>query len=404
MSEALHTVIIGGGLAAVNAAEALRTGGYEGQVSIIAGENFLPYERPPLSKDYLQGKSERDAIFPHPEDWYSEQRITVLQGTRALSIDREARTVELSNEDHLNYSSLVIATGSSPRIPGIPGEDQPGVYTLRTVPDSEQLRGLFSHEGHLVIVGAGWIGLEVAAAARAANVKVTMVAPNEVPLGNILGDDIGKHFRALHEKNGVTFRLGTSVSEILTDNGNAAGVMTDDGAVPGNAVLLAVGAVPETSLAEAAGLEVQNGILVDSSLRTADPNILAAGDVANAEHASLGRLRVEHWDNAIRHGKLAAATILGKNEVYDWQPYFYTDQYDLGMEYVGHASGQSDVVIRGSLESGEFIAFWLDEGTVTAAMNVNIWDVNDSLRALVGQRIAPESLKDESIPLEQLGT
>lgn len=403
MSEAPHTVIIGGGLAAAKTAETLRNGDYAGEITIVAGESLVPYERPPLSKEYLLGKSAREDAFVHPAEWYAEHQVNLLLGQKATAIDRGARTVTLADGQQLAYSSLVLATGSAPRVPGIPGEDLPGVYSLRTFPDSDNLRGLFSHGGHLVIVGAGWIGLEVAAAARAADVKVTVVAPNDVPLGNILGTEIGHHFRALHEKNGVTFKLGTSVSEILSDGGNGAGVMTDDGAVPGTAVLLAVGAVPETSLAAAAGLAVDNGIVVDSSLRTADPYILAAGDVANAEHATLGRLRVEHWDNAIRQGKLAAATILGKGDVYDWQPYFYTDQYDLGMEYVGHASGKSDVVIRGSLDSGAFIAFWLDGGMVSAAMNVNIWDVNDTLRALVGQRIAPEKLSDESIPLDQLG-
>ncbi|MFP5416516.1 MAG: NAD(P)/FAD-dependent oxidoreductase, partial [Actinomycetes bacterium] len=201
---------------------------------------------------------------------------------------------------------------------------------------------------------------------------------------------------------GVDVRVRATVDGIEGAGGRVTGVRVGDEVIPADLVVVGIGAIPDTALAEASHLAVDHGILVDERLRTSDPQILAAGDAANALHTTLGRLRVEHWDNAIRQGQLAARTILGQDKVYDWQPYFYTDQYDLGMEYVGRGDPADDVVIRGDEASGEFVAFWLRDGVLTAAMNVNTWDVNDTLRALVGRPVDAARLVDSSIPLDRL--
>ncbi|WP_417218331.1 NAD(P)/FAD-dependent oxidoreductase [Arthrobacter sp.] len=396
------TVIIGGGLAAAHAVQTLREHGYPRSITVIADEAMAPYERPPLSKDFLQGKQEAEAAIVHPADWYAEHDVTLLLGEHAASIDRAGHTVALASGTEIPYGQLLLATGADARRLHLQGADLPGVLTLRRIGDAENLKTVFAAGGRLVVVGAGWIGLEVAASAKQAGMDVTVVAPSSTPLGSVLGEEIGAHFADLHSSHGVHLRLGLQVTAILEADGRAAGVETSDGEVPADVVLLAVGATPAVELAEAAGLATDNGVLVDAALRTSDPDILAAGDVANAENTELGRLRVEHWDNAIRQGQLAAKTILGHTDRYDWQPYFFTDQFDLGMEYVGHAGPEAQTVIRGDLEEGEFIAFWVEDGVLTAAMNVNIWDVNDTLRALLGRAVEVERLADEDVPLDQL--
>ena len=276
------------------------------------------------------------------------------------------------------------------------------MHTLRTRADSDRLRDALARDERWVIIGAGWIGLEVAAAARGVGRSVTMLEYSALPLQRVLGERLGRYFLQLHLGNGVDLRTGASASGIETSPSGLAVTVGDD-ILDADTVVLAVGVSPNTELAAEAGLAVDNGIVVDEHLRTSDPRVLAAGDVAAAHNTRLGRrLRVEHWDNAIRQGRLAASTILGAGMAYDWQPYFFTDQYDLGMEYVGHGDSGDEVVIRGSLLSGEFLAFWLGDGRVTAAMNVNIWDVNDDLRRLVGREIPTDLLTDPSIPLSDL--
>jgi 3-phenylpropionate/trans-cinnamate dioxygenase ferredoxin reductase subunit len=395
-------LIVGAGLAAAHTITTLRAEGYDGGITLVGDEPEAPYERPPLSKGYLQGKDERSKAFVHEESWYGEHAVTLLLGETVDALNRTTSTVSLASGDELRYSTLVLATGASPRRLRLPGADLEGVHTLRRIEDSEALRHAFRAGGRLAVVGAGWIGLEVAASAREAGMDVAVVAPGAVPLEAALGRDMGAHFAELHRRNGVELWLGTTVTGILERDGHAAGLSTGAGDVPADLVLVAVGAVPNTQLAEAAGLAVDNGIVVDPMLRTQDPAVLAVGDVANAQHASLGRLRVEHWDNAIRQGKLAARTILGQGAVYDWLPYFFTDQYDLGMEYVGRAGRDAEVVVRGDTREGEFIAFWIEDGTVAAAMNVNIWDVNNTLRGIVGRRVPADLLRDAAVPLGEL--
>ena len=400
MSSETGTVLIGAGLAAAHTIETLRERGYTEPITLIGDEAELPYERPALSKSYLQGKS--GELQVHDARWYANQGVDVRTGTTAVGIDRDARRVRLDDGDPVPYGHLVLATGARPRTLGLPGAELPGVHTLRTRADSDRLRDALARDERWVIIGAGWIGLEVAAAARGASRSVTVLEHAALPLHRVLGERLGRYFLQLHLGNGVDLRTGASVSGIETSPSGLA-VRVGDEILDADTVVLAVGVSPNTELAAETGLAVDNGIVVDEHLCTSDPRILAAGDVATAHNTRLGRrLRVEHWDNAIRQGRLAASTILGAGAVYDWQPYFFTDQYELGMEYVGHGDPGDEVVIRGSLLSGEFLAFWLADGRVTAAMNVNIWDVNDDLRRLVGRQIPVDQLTDPSIALSDL--
>jgi 3-phenylpropionate/trans-cinnamate dioxygenase ferredoxin reductase subunit len=400
VSSETGTVLIGAGLAAAHTIETLRERGYTEPITLIGDETELPYERPALSKSYLQGKS--GELQVHDARWYADQAVDVRTGTTAVGIDRDARRVRLDSGDPVPYGHLVLATGARPRTLGLPGADLPGVHTLRTRADSDRLRDALATDERWVIVGAGWVGLEVAAAASGAGRSVTVLEHAALPLQRVLGERLGRYFLHLHLGNGVDLRTGASVGGIETPPSGLA-VRVGGEVLDADIVVLAVGVSPNTELAAEAGLAVDNGIVVDEHLRTSDPRILAAGDVAAADNTRLGeRLRVEHWDNAIRQGRLAASTILGAGAEYDWHPYFFTDQYELGMEYVGHGHPGDEVVIRGSLLSGEFLAFWLDDGRVTAAMNVNIWDVNDDLRRLVGRQIPVDQLTNPSIALSDL--
>ncbi|MGH3300993.1 MAG: NAD(P)/FAD-dependent oxidoreductase [Streptosporangiaceae bacterium] len=393
-------VVIGAGLAAAHVVQTLRAGGYGEPVRLVGDEPDRPYERPPLSKSYLQGKTPAAAMFVHDESWYASHDVATRFGATAVSVERGGRRVLLGSGESLHYQQLVLATGARPRTLGIPGADLPGVHYLRRLGDSDALRSALAEGGRVAIIGAGWIGLEVAAAARLAGLYVTVLENGAQPLQRVLGAEMGAYFAGLHRARGVDVRTGVSVTSVLGSGGRATGVQTSDGPVPADVVLIAVGAVPAVELASQAGLDVADGVIVDERLRSTDPAILAAGDVASALNTALGeRLRVEHWDNAIKQGQLAARTILGEAAVYDWQPYFYTDQFDLGMEYVGHAGAGDELVIRGGLAGGEFIAFWIREDRIRAAMNVNVWDVNDDLRALIGQPADRRRLADAGRPL-----
>jgi 3-phenylpropionate/trans-cinnamate dioxygenase ferredoxin reductase component len=395
-------VVVGAGLAAATVAQTLRDGGFDHPVTLIGEEGERPYERPGLSKDYLQGKEAVEDLYVHRSDWYTQHEVRTYFGEKVIGIDRESCEVRLRSGEAVGYETLVLATGASPRRLSLPGADLAGVHTLRRLEDADTLRAALAAGKKWVIIGAGWIGLEVAAGARLAGCEVSVLEAGPIPLRRVLGDEMGQYFAALHRSNGVDLRTGVTVSAIIGEAGRVTGVETDGGLLSADLVLAAVGVTANTGLAESAGLEVDNGIVVDEQLRSSDRNILAAGDVANASHPILGRLRVEHWDNAIRQGQLAANTILGRPGRYDWQPYFYTDQYDLGMEYVGHAQPDDQLVVRGDIHSGAYIAFWTRDRIVTAAMNVNIWDVNDQLRDLVGRAIPPADLRDPAIGLHDL--
>ncbi|HET7683769.1 MAG TPA: FAD-dependent oxidoreductase [Marmoricola sp.] len=394
-------VVVGAGLAAANVVTTIREAGDSRPITLVGDEGERPYERPALSKEVLLGKAEADSVYVHDEQWYADQRVDTHLDDAAVGFDPVNRTVRLQSGESLHYADLVLATGARPRMLPLDGIGLAGVHTLRRIADSLALRSAFTEGTRVVVIGAGWIGLEVAAAARQSGADVTVLEYAEVPLRAAMGDQLGSYFADLHRRNGVDLRLGIGVEGIEGD-GSVTGVRAGGEVFPADLVVVGVGAVPNTELAEHAGLAVDNGIVVDAQLR-AQEGVYAVGDVANAFNTALDtRLRVEHWDNAIKQGKLAGRVLLGEEASYDWLPYFYTDQFDLGMEYVGRGSADDDVVIRGSLDSGEFIAFWLRDGVVTAGMNVNVWDVNKDLRALVGSRVAPQRLADESVALADL--
>lgn len=395
-----RVVIVGAGLAAAHVATTLRDAGDTRPVTIVGDEGRRPYERPGLSKGVLQGEQRVAELFVHDDAWYAEHQVDARFGDAAVGLELAAKQVRLASGEVLEYGDLVLATGARPRLLDLPGTDLAGVHTLRRIEDCEVLKDAFGRGGRLVVVGAGWIGLEVAAAARKAGLDVTVLEYARVPLRAALGERMGRYFARLHERNGVDLRTGVGVAAIEGD-GRVTGVRAGQEVFPADLVVVGVGAEPNVELAQAAGLDVDNGVLVDDQLRAAE-HVYAIGDLANAEHTALGRLRVEHWDNAIRQGQLAGHVLLVEDAHYDWQPYFFTDQYDLGMEYVGRGSADDEVVLRGDEESGEFIAFWLRDGVVSAAMNVNIWDVNDQLRALIGRRIEPGRLADPGVDLHQL--
>jgi len=401
-------VIVGASLAGAKAAETLRQEGFDGPLVLIGDETELPYERPPLSKDYLLGKAEREMIYVHPQSWYAEHGVDLRLGVPVAGIDPAAHEVTLADESRVGYAKLLLATGSSPRRLPVPGSDSGGVLYLRRVADSDRIKLTYQTASRVVVIGAGWIGLETAAAARSAGVEVTVLEAGELPLLRVLGREVAQVFADLHRDHGVDLRFGVQVAEITESGGRADGVQLADGSrFDADAVIVGVGITPNIQLAEAAGLEVGNGVVVDARLRSSDPDVYAAGDVANAYHPGLGRhIRVEHWANALNQPQTAARTMLGQDVVYDRVPYFYTDQYDLGMEYAGYVEpgGYDQVVFRGDLERREFIAFWLARGRVLAGMNVNIWDVNDAIQAVVrnGRTADADRLANPEIPLEQV--
>ncbi len=402
-------VVVGGGLAAAKAVEALRERGYEGTLTVLAGEEELPYERPPLSKDYLQGKSEFVDAVVHSAEWYSVHDVEVRQGVRATGLDTGAHELTLSDDSTLSYAKLLLATGASPRLLSMPGSVAENVLYLRTRKESDALRAQFGKGKRIVIIGAGWIGLEVAAAARLAGTEVTLVETAEMPLMGVLGRDMGKVFLDLHREHEVDLRMELQVDEIVSDSGAVSAVRLSDGtSIAATAVVGGIGVLPNLELVLAAGLSVGNGVLVDASLRTSDPDVYAVGDIALHDHPLLGQIRVEHWANALKQPAVAAAAMLGEEVDYRELPYFFSDQYDLGMEYVGYAPAGSfeNVVVRGNLGSRQFVAFWLDaENHIKASMNVNVWDVVDEIKPLILESVVvdPERLADTSVSYANVG-
>lgn len=393
-------VIIGAGQAAAAVIDGLRGAGDERSVLLIGNEGERPYERPGLSKEVLLGDAQSDSVYIHDQAYYDTHGVQTRLDDAATGIDPASSTVTLASGETATYTDLVLATGATPRRLPIPGMDLPGVHTLRRIPDSQAIKATFGQGRRIVIIGGGWIGLEVAAAARQAGSEVTVLEAAGLPLENTLGQRLGRHFADLHTSHGATLRTGSAVA--IEGATHATGVRVDDETLPADAVVVAVGAAPNLDLAEAAGLPVDGGVKVDEHLRAAE-HIYAVGDIANAHNTTLGhRLRVEHWDNAARQGQLAGRVLAGGSDVYDWHPYFFTDQYDLGMEYVGRGAPEDDVVIRGDMSAGEFLAFWLRDGVLTAGMNVNIWDVNDQIRGLLGTTVDPARLADADIPLTEV--
>src|SRR4051794_11905713 len=411
MSDSGTFAIVGAGLAGAKTAEALRAHGFHGRIVLLGAEPHRPYERPPLSKGYLQGNADRDTIFVHSPTWYTEHEVDLRLDTVVTGVDRRDHQLTTRGGQRLRYDKLLLATGTTPRRLPVPGSDLDGVRYLRTLDDSDRLKAELRAGARVVIIGAGWIGLETAAAARAADAEVTVLEHAELPLLRVLGPEMAKVFAQLHIERGVTLRCGVSVSALQPAAADPARVgavrLTDGTVIDADLVIAAVGVTPNVDLARSCGLNVDNGILVNRHLVTSDNDILAAGDVANAYHPLLCRqLRVEHWANALHQPVVAAATMLGETASYDRLPYFFTDQYDLGMEYTGYTDpdGDDQVAIRGDMNAREFIAFWLHDERLVAAMNVNVWDVTEPIRELIrsGERVDATELADLDVPLAQL--
>lgn len=408
MAGSTSFVIVGGGLAAAKAVEALRDNNFDGHIMVFAEEEHLPYERPPLSKEYLAGKKSLTDFTVRNSDWYRDNNVDLRLSTRVSDLDAAGHTVGLADGTTVRYDKLLLATGSASRRPPIPGADAGGVHYLRTYEDAVALNSVLTEGASLAVVGAGWIGLEVAAGARQRGVDVTVVEAASQPLLAALGETVGEVFADLHREHGVDLRLETQVEEITRANGAATGLRTRDGAtIAADAVLVAVGAKPNTELAEQAGLSMgDGGVLVDASLRSSDPDIFAVGDIAAAQHPLFGtRIRTEHWANALKQPAVAVAGMLGTPGEYAELPYFFTDQYDLGMEYAGHAPDFERVVFRGDVTGREFVAFWLDgDDRVLAGMNVNVWDVLDDVKALIRSQapVDVDKLRDPQSSLADL--
>ena len=345
----------------------------------------------------------------HPAEWYREHDIDLRLGTGVQIIDTGGHSVGFDDGHHEHYDKLLLATGSRARHLDVPGADADGVHVLRTVDHAAALLSALTERSRLAIVGAGWIGLEVAAAARTRGAQVTVVESAELPLLGALGPEVAQVFAALHTEHGVDLRLNATVDAITTAaGGTATGLRLGDGStVPADLVLIAVGAQPGIALAEKAGLTLAaGGVAVDESLKTSDDDVYAVGDIAAAQHPLFeGRVRTEHWANALKQPAVAVAGMLGDPGSYDELPYFFTDQYDLGMEYVGHAPNYDSVVFRGDVGKREFTVFWLDtKRRVLAGMNVNIWDGLDEIKAIIraGAKIDTVRLADPKVPLSEL--
>jgi len=418
MTEPARTfVIVGASLAGAKAAETLRAEGFTGRIVLVGDETERPYERPSLSKGYLQGGQERAKAFVHDAQWYAENQVELRLGRRATALDLAAHTVTIDGVEQLRYDKLLLATGSRVRFLDVSGAALAGVHYLRTIEQADDLLTGLRAGGQVVVVGAGWVGLEVAAAARGHGRPVTVLEADTLPLRRALGDEVAAVFRDLHAANGVDFRFGCGVREFTGADQRLRGVVLDDGTeIPADLVVVGIGISPAVELAETAGLKVDDGIVTDAGLRTSDPDVYACGDVACSFNPLVdARIRVEHWANALNGGQAAARSMLGQPVKYDRVPYFYSDQYDLGMEYSGWVgpSGYDRVVFRGAPvvagDAPEFLAFWVRDGRVLAGMNVNIWDVTTPIQDLVraghaGTAVDLAKLADPAVPLSDLLT
>jgi 3-phenylpropionate/trans-cinnamate dioxygenase ferredoxin reductase subunit len=398
-------VIVGASLAGAKAAETLRAEGFDGRIVIVGAEAHRPYERPPLSKHLLRGESEIEDAFVHGPSFYDSNDIELRTATRVHEVLPHSRVVTVEHGESIPYDRLLLATGARPRHLRVPGADLAGIHYLRTLDDNAAIRSHLETASRVAVVGAGWIGSEVAASVRQLGHEVALIDPAPVPLAAVLGAEIGAVYRDLHAANGVELHMGASV-EGFAGSDAVRGIRLAGGSeIAADLVVVGVGAEPRIELARQAGIAIEGGIAVDETLRTSAPDVFAAGDVAAAWHPFLREcIRVEHWANARNQGVVAAKNMLGAKVPYDRLPYFYSDQYDLGMEYSGFASSRDRVVFRGDPASREFIAFWMAGDRVAAAMNANVWDVNDALQAIIRSRNPMDEslLVDAGVPLVDL--
>jgi 3-phenylpropionate/trans-cinnamate dioxygenase ferredoxin reductase component len=388
-------------MAAASAIQELRRREFEGRIVLVGVEPHVPYERPPLSKEYLRGEQDRGSLPPYPETWYQEQDVELRLGVRAERLDLDGPSVHLAEGERLDADAILLATGGRPR--RMPGPRSDRVLSLRAVEDADRIRAALA-SGRVVVVGAGFIGAEVAASARSLGAEVTMLEMAPVPLVRALGEEMGRVYGEIHRERGVDLRTGEKV-DTIEESGDGVVVRTAEGdAIEANAVVVGVGIEPNVDLAREAGLDVDDGVLVDPRCRTSAPGVFACGDVANHDHPLFGRLRVEHFDNALKMGAHVAGAMLGDDAPFTDPHWFWSDQYDVNLQYAGFARRWDDVVIRGSVEDRAFVAFYLDGGVLLGALGLNRGkDVRRSLK-LIGSRPDPAGLKDEDVDLRTLAT
>ena len=393
-------VIVGAGLAGAAAAQELRDKGFDGRLLLVGAEDHPPYERPPLSKEYLRGEQDEPALV-RPNEWWAEHDIELRTGTKVASVDPAGPSVQIEDGERIDADAVLLATGGSAR--RLPGEPSDRIVTLRTLEDADRIRGLLKG-GRLVVIGAGFIGAEVAASARTAGVDVTVLEMAPVPLARALGEDVGAIYGEIHREEGVDLRTGEGV-ETLEETSDGVAVRTTKGAeLEVDAVVVGVGIAPNVELAEGAGLAMSNGVDVDGALHTSAPNVFAVGDIANHDHPLFGRIRVEHFDNALKMGAHVAGSMLGETEPFTDPHWFWSDQYDLNLQYAGFAMKWDDVVIRGSLEGRDGLAFYLHEGVLLAALGLNRGkDVRRAMKLIAARaRPDPAALADEQVDLRAL--
>ncbi|MBA3069774.1 MAG: pyridine nucleotide-disulfide oxidoreductase [Hyphomonas sp.] len=406
MQDAKDIVVIGAGQAAAQAVQSLRSGGYAGSLTIIGDEPALPYQRPPLSKAYMKGEFAEERLYFKPASWYEEQIVEVLLGTRAVRIDRAHQQVHLGHGGQLPYDALILATGSRPRPLPVPGADLNGVHDLRTLADVEQLRPKMVAGRRLVIIGAGYIGLEAAAVARQMGVDVTVIEMAPRVLARVTSPVISEFYTAEHRRQGVTILTGAHLARLEGEAGEVSGAVLADGTtIKADMVLAGIGILPNEELAREAGIACSNGILVDRDARTSDPHVFAAGDCASRPLVHYGRTgRLESVHNAIEQGKLAAAAILGQPRPAEDCPWFWSDQYDLKLQIAGLSQDYDTLVVRGDPESRKFAVFYLRNETLIAVDAVNSPPEFLASKKLImsGAKLAPRVLSDTSTPMKDI--
>lgn len=398
-------VIAGANLAGASAAIALRDEGFDGDVVLIGAEPDLPYERPPLSKAYLRGETPFESSLVRPAAFYRERAIDVRLGVRVVAVDVVARQVACEPGGRLAYDALLVATGGRNRRPPIPGLDLDGVYDLRTRQDADRIRAEMAPGRRAVVVGMGFIGCEVAASLRMAGLDVVAIEPEPTPLFRVLGEEVGRAIEGLHRDRGVRVHLGDAVARFEGARRVERIVTRAGRTIPCDFAVVGVGIEPATEIVAGTPITVDNGIVVDELCRTNVDGVFAAGDVANHFHPVAGRhVRVEHWQNALKQGAAAARSMLGRGRPYDEVHWFWSDQYDVNLQYAGfHARGDR-LVVRGSLEARDFIAFYMTGSRIDAAVALNRPKEIRLAMPLIRRRVevAPEALRDPDVDLRTL--
>jgi 3-phenylpropionate/trans-cinnamate dioxygenase ferredoxin reductase subunit len=405
MAEFDSIVVVGAGQAGAWTVDTLRREGFKGRIVLIGEEAHVPYERPPLSKGILAGRQEPDSCHLHGRRHYHEIGVELVLGVRAERLDREGQKVELSNGEAVAYDRLVLATGSRVRRLSLPGVEFPGVCYLRTLDESLALGARLRDGARVVLVGGGYIGMEVAATARGRGCRVTVVELQERVMARVVPDEIGRYLEAVHRDQGAEILTGLGV-EGFERRGEDLAVLTGDGrALAADAIVVGIGIQPNVELAQDAGLEVDDGVLVDEFGRSSDPHILAAGDVARHFNPLLGRrVRLESWQNAQNQAIAVARGLCGGSAPYGEVPWFWSDQYDLNIQIAGLPEAWGTIVVRGEMAEGKFIAINLEDGLVTGAVAVNApRDLRFARRLIETKRpVTAEVLADISVPLKKL--